>query len=390
MIAFQNPQISVFLALSRWVAAALVVLFHIHLMILAPAAAGEPAYAYAVYVLSSFGTDAVMVFFVLSGFLVGGASLAKSRSGSFDFLDYAAHRSARIYIVLIPALLLTVVADRFGIWETADSPYYVWIFGLHHGTSLPILLGNLAMLAEIRVPDFGSNAPIWSLANEAWYYVLFALGLYAFLSKDWRQRAFVGVLTAFVVVVVGKSVLLLGLAWAAGVVVWAKADVLKRWAPPVSIGFGVFAASLAASFRIRGHDGMAAYYGADAAVAAGFIVLLLSVIRSDTLRIPFPRFHARMADFSYSLYLTHFPIVLLLVAVLQPRLGLPFKGQVTGAALLVFLICTVGSYAVALGSYALFERRTPALRQTLYRLGAAAFRRPGALASQTRPDAGAP
>jgi peptidoglycan/LPS O-acetylase OafA/YrhL len=36
-------------------------------------------------------------------------------------------------------------------------------------------VGNLAFLQTIAVPIFGTNGPMWSLANEFWYYLIFPL-----------------------------------------------------------------------------------------------------------------------------------------------------------------------------------------------------------------------
>src|SRR5690348_3723362 len=65
----------------------------------------------ALYVLSGFGHQAVMVFFVLSGFLVGGTVIRTARDGRWSWRRYATQRGTRLYIVLIPALLLTLCWD---------------------------------------------------------------------------------------------------------------------------------------------------------------------------------------------------------------------------------------------------------------------------------------
>ena len=57
------------------------------------------------YLLTGLGHQAVMVFFVLSGFLVGGSVL---KAGSkFSVPTYAISRLTRLWIVLLPALILT-------------------------------------------------------------------------------------------------------------------------------------------------------------------------------------------------------------------------------------------------------------------------------------------
>ncbi len=60
--------------------------------------------------LTGFGGQAVIVFFVLSGWLVGGGLL--SRSGSANSLThYAIDRISRLWTVLIPVMLLNLAFE---------------------------------------------------------------------------------------------------------------------------------------------------------------------------------------------------------------------------------------------------------------------------------------
>src|SRR5215831_20934769 len=58
----------------------------------------------------SYGHIAVLVFFVLSGFVI--ASVTETRERSFE--NYALSRIARLYSVIIPAFVLTAVLDWLG------------------------------------------------------------------------------------------------------------------------------------------------------------------------------------------------------------------------------------------------------------------------------------
>ena len=53
------------------------------------------------------GNDAVMVFFVLSGFVIAYVAAHKERT----IEEYAASRFARLYSVVVPALILTMLLD---------------------------------------------------------------------------------------------------------------------------------------------------------------------------------------------------------------------------------------------------------------------------------------
>lgn len=58
----------------------------------------------------NLGSDAVVVFFVLSGYVIAYTTFARDRGRA----AYAEARIARLYSVVIPALLLTFALDTFG------------------------------------------------------------------------------------------------------------------------------------------------------------------------------------------------------------------------------------------------------------------------------------
>ena len=61
----------------------------------------------AFYYLTGFGHQAVIIFFVLSGYLVGGSVLVAKQDGFC--LRYSVQRLARLWIVLVPCLLVLPV-----------------------------------------------------------------------------------------------------------------------------------------------------------------------------------------------------------------------------------------------------------------------------------------
>ena len=140
------------------------------------------------YFFTGFGNQAVMVFFVLSGFLISSAIIGRRVSGTWSWHDYAIDRASRLYVVLIPGLLFGLLWDKMGSVLFAFKHIYsqpIDGFGsaiaqsqLTFGT----FLGNLFFLQSILCPTFGSNGPLWSLANEFWYYVLFPVALAAGLA----------------------------------------------------------------------------------------------------------------------------------------------------------------------------------------------------------------
>src|ERR1700730_8875836 len=62
-----------------------------------------------VWAATSFGHEAVMFFFVLSGFFITRSLVVDTQVRRFSWTAYIIKRLTRLWIVLIPALLLTVV-----------------------------------------------------------------------------------------------------------------------------------------------------------------------------------------------------------------------------------------------------------------------------------------
>jgi peptidoglycan/LPS O-acetylase OafA/YrhL len=75
------------------------------------------------YLATGLGHQAVMAFFVLSGFLVGGTVVSRAECGQWSWIDYAITRMTRLWMVLLPALLLTAFWDNLGIGITRSSFY---------------------------------------------------------------------------------------------------------------------------------------------------------------------------------------------------------------------------------------------------------------------------
>ena len=118
------------------------------------------------FFVTRLGREAVIIFFILSGYLVGGQAIENRIAGRFSFLRYMLARIARLYTVLVPALLATLMLEYArGTLTTANG-------------GVATFIGNLLFLQSTFVPSYGSNAPLWSLAFEWWFYVMFGLCIF--------------------------------------------------------------------------------------------------------------------------------------------------------------------------------------------------------------------
>jgi peptidoglycan/LPS O-acetylase OafA/YrhL len=275
-----------------------------------------------------FGHTAVIIFFVLSGFFVGGIVVREVEARAWSWKRYATARMVRLYVVLIPGLLLTAGWDRIssgftaGMASNAETSHAIItpvLIAQRHG--IGTFLGNIGFLQTVFVLPFGSNTALWSLANEFWYYLVFpcfwlaARGAIAPIRRACYLAAGTGMLflvgwsisAYFAIWLMGAAICVLPqfphrLSWAAASAGILGAVVLV--ATLACIGLGrtraesvdfVVGAAFALSLYAMRHRAVPSRHGLYAAVAA------------------------TLAGFSYSLYVVHLPVLMFVRARLTYR-----------------------------------------------------------------------
>ena len=329
-----------------------------------------------VWAAKGLSHQSVVVFFVLSGFLIGGGVMTQAQADRRFFGRYLIDRTARIYIVLVPALLLTAALDALGPALFGK----VGLYGLdrYRGGAGPVdFLGNLANLQDIYVPAFGSNGPLWSLSHEYWYYLTFGLvGVWmcAGYARPVRTAAFVAALASLAFTGLTPGYHLFGfLVWLAG----AAAARLNRPSPTAPrFAHAVFlAAALGAGVGL-GPDALE--YGpvcmvADTLVALAFANLLLALRLGPQTgwRLDMAGWRKPLSDLSYSLYAAHLPLIVFVLAAAQAlteRLSAaPALGWIATAVALPTAIMLVKVF------WSQTEARTGALRAWAHRRAAPAL-----------------
>lgn len=151
---------SIYLDLMRFTAALVVVISH-----------ASSFTSLRVPVISGLGSEAVAVFFVLSGYVISYVSSGKENNVLFFFKA----RAIRIYSVLIPALLITYMVDHIGLF--LHSTYYFEHGNFYSDYSLLTFIKLVFFLGEgfNQHIVFGSNEPIWSIGFECIYYIFFGI-----------------------------------------------------------------------------------------------------------------------------------------------------------------------------------------------------------------------
>ncbi|UXX83442.1 acyltransferase family protein [Roseovarius pelagicus] len=311
----------------------------------------------------NFGSDAVIIFFVLSGLVVAQAA-SRKRSGLGGF---AFDRLTRLWSVAIPALVIGFTLDRIGA-RIAPSAYEGWFYvplpfdeQMWRGMSFSNQWGGMAT-------RLGTNGPYWSLSYEAAYYALFAVGFY--LRGLWRV-----LLLAVGLWVFGLNIMLLMPAWLMGAALyfWLARGVLPRrhlalllavvpvLAYGAAVATGLPEALLVVTdpldevvnLRFSDEPIWSAILGALVAV---HLMGMAGLLTDTSLSRVAPR-AAWAAGASFSLYLMHYPALQFFGGIMPKSRYATLNEAMLLAAVLMF--CALFAR--------LFERPLPTLRAALLR-----------------------
>jgi peptidoglycan/LPS O-acetylase OafA/YrhL len=194
--------VSAYLDLLRFLAALQVVLYHLSWTRIEALPRG---------LLNQWGHEAVVVFFVLSGFVVRHAAETRDHT----LADFATSRISRIYSVVFPCLAGTIACDLVGhalapqLYANLLAPESVSYVFMQALISLTMLNQTIGLI------PFLSNEPYWSLCYEFWYYALFAASYYLQGVKRW-------VALLIVALCAGPKALVLLPIWFVGTLVYTE------------------------------------------------------------------------------------------------------------------------------------------------------------------------
>lgn len=137
----------------------------------------------------------VVVFFILSGYLISYSLYNNLTFKEYSFSNFFKDRFFRIYVTLIPCLLLIAVLDSL-------MPHYQYAGAFN----LKTFIGNLFMLQDIsyslaryahwesvqnliiplQITSFGSARPLWTLGVEWWLYMAFGWYVLNIMNRKTR------------------------------------------------------------------------------------------------------------------------------------------------------------------------------------------------------------
>lgn len=305
--------------------------------------------------MTRLGHEAVIVFFVLSGFLVGGPAFERAANGSFDAKSYTIDRSVRIFVPLLPAIVLTAIAglllqNRPEIWN---------------------LVGHVFSLQGVVVPVAQHNQPLWSLSYEVWFYVIGGTVGYLWLNNGRRAGRIIALVLLTISVVVFTQLKVVNLAiWVLGAFayIYRPQKVNRKHIYP---GFGMMVVGVVLRQIAKpntlfegGLDGI--WYGvliADFLIALGMAFLIANAFSAKTDnggRVG--AIGGYLASFSFSLYLIHRPLLLL-----SP---IRDESTVSISGVFAFAVTALIIMLLAYGYSRIFETTSPRIKRYVHsRLG---------------------
>jgi peptidoglycan/LPS O-acetylase OafA/YrhL len=312
---------------------------------------------------TGFAHQAVLVFFIISGWLVGGSLLNKiGQPGAIA--GYAIDRMTRLWTVLVPTFLLTLL---FGLGTGVVSADGIDYSAVNEYSALAFA-GNLVGLQHVVLPEFGANFPLWSLANETWYYVLFPLLVVLFTSRRSMPRLACGAALVLLATSLPYAMVLYFSVWLLGV---AVSRIRIDCGIATRLGLLLLLGVVSVYFRLKGDndDFVAGTFWQDLACSLAFVAFLASLqfraAPGSKLLRPVAGVGKFFAEFSFSLYVLHVPLIGLLVHLGTARFGLR---QLSPGAPQHFAIY-FGMLAIVLAasylSYRLFEAQTYRLRRLI-------------------------
>jgi peptidoglycan/LPS O-acetylase OafA/YrhL len=268
------------------------------------------------------GQGAVMLFFILSGYLIG-LSIQKNIYDYqyFNIEAFAKQRAKRILPPFGFALLLTGFIYLLVPWCFASASHAIHpLQGLMLRDAYTInfsdLVATLFFLNEFIAPTVSANAPLWSLSYELWFYVLAALW---FLRRQISRLLAILCLLGWLSYLNQQFFIYFGL--------WALACALSFEQLAQRLGSTTLRLSLAMlllmAMLIAAYDSYQFHvieqqlrYRANCFTAfnsccgLAFCCALLLLKREQ---IRFRPWLWQSARFSYSLYVSHFPMLLLIL-----------------------------------------------------------------------------
>jgi peptidoglycan/LPS O-acetylase OafA/YrhL len=286
-----------------------------------------------------FGHEAVLVFFVLSGFVIH-LKQANNNSKHFSIVSFYQKRIVRIYPVLLTSITVTFLAATVLYFVTGDE-----IQGLNFYN----FFQNILLLPGLNI--FGNNYPMWSLQHEWFFYLVYPLLLV--LNKRSQFYSFAIVVALNILYACGIKISIIGeasmtlLYWWIGAVL---AELYVRNKLNDNILFAGLATLLLKIFIANPNLSNICFSISIAMIIGYLLKNKTSFFVKSLKRLKF------LGDWSFSIYLLHYPIQVLIKETYIFKYGsLPYSFHLVVLGIFISIII---SYPI----YLITEKKTQAYK----------------------------
>ena len=270
-----------------------------------------------------FGQEAVILFFLLSGFVIHYNYATKP---VFDRADFLWKRFVRIYPIFILVMLLSVGINVLAGTDNAHTDGASFFYNLIG------LQDSQLQKPGIGYATFGDNDPLWSLGYEVWFYLFYAITGAARFNRNILAVTMIAVVSALVFSQYPNktclTLLYLPIWWLGAAL--AEASLTDRFAPFFQ-GMGSLLITLVAyvggSYHLihSSHSTIGLHPFIEIrhfAAAIGFAVIWMCAQRwVDARRFTWLQPLAFLAPISYGIYIVHVPLLRLVKLYLPAGIG---------------------------------------------------------------------
>lgn len=272
------------------------------------------------FYLTGFSHEAVIIFFVLSGFFIGKNVHQSVNKSKWSAPGYAIDRLTRLWIVLIPALFLTALADHIGLRYFPNSMGYNGtirylgnVNAIDH-MGIRNFVGNVFFLQNISVRTYGSNIPLWSLSSEFWYYLIFPLLYFCYVERKIYVKIILLAFACIAFYFIGINISLYFLIWLMG---FAVVLLHEKFSRPNKLFINVllFVSTILMVLvlnviRTKGNK----FIGNDFSLGIVIAIFIFCLVNKNINNKIFLKISTFFSETSYSLYVIHMPLSILLTS----------------------------------------------------------------------------
>lgn len=306
------------------------------------------------FAASRLGHEAVVLFFALSGMLVGGKLIERAVSGNLNLTSYFIDRFFRIYVPYFPILLISgLVASK------SFDPQNFFV--------------NLAGFQGVFGEVFVWNNSLWSLSYEIWFYILAGASASFLLPniRNFKMILFLSIFILSIFIYLKLNPVYFFCFFVSSFLNFLRLNSIYKY---TFLGLSIVLCFLLCAISQISSDSKSFELGflknifpdrntLTIILCAAFCVLIKAVsifTPNSYLSKGVEKIGVIAASFSYTLYLTHLPAIYFLTSI---GVFSSEKIKVVDFNSVVVMFCKILSvFAVSYILYYLFERNTGYLK----------------------------